>query len=274
MPEQVDGAEVGERLHHGQRRTGRQRRASQGDRDAPHRLPVALPEAPRRFEGLTGLAEERTAAQHVDVRVEDGGEDHGRAQRASAARGSAGPRRAGSSAAGWRRRTARGRRRPGRRPAWPSAARAPSPASAGRGSRRRTPAPPGPPPTTRVPAPTPTPRSRLLTRARGSRVRAMSSKASTPPMKLAGSAISGPTTTSAITALTIDHAGTRRRRVGAATAVAAAVSANRRRASARPRRRSGGPPRWRRSGPSSPRPTRRCGRGAAPPGWPRTRCPP
>jgi hypothetical protein len=76
--EEVDRAEVGQRLHHRQRRPGGQRRPGEREREPADRPRVAQPEAARGLERVARLLQERRAAEHVDVRVQHEREHHDR----------------------------------------------------------------------------------------------------------------------------------------------------------------------------------------------------
>ena len=159
---------------------------------------MAEAERPRRLDRVARLLEERAAAQHVDVRVEDQRQDDDR-RRASSASRAAGSRRrtpsAAPSAAGSRRRTGRAARTRARRRASPAAARAPSRASGGRGSRRRRRARPASRRASSVPAPTPSGEHdarRAAPRAAASRRRRANAPGSAT--NESGSASSGPAT--------------------------------------------------------------------------------
>ena len=120
-------------------------------------------------------------------------------------------RRTGSTAAGWPVRTGRARRRRGRTPASPWAARGPSRGSAAPGSRRTTAARRARRRPRACRRRRPTPSTTLVVSARGSSVRAIWSKASSCPKKLAGRATSGPTMTRATTPPRTAQPGTRAR---------------------------------------------------------------
>ena len=143
IAEQVDGTEVRQRLHHGQRDAGAERRTSQRQCHAQHRPPVGQAERSGRLERLARLAQERAAPQHVDVRVEDQRQHRDRARRgADVGQADAEERPNGALERRSPRRTGRAGRTRGHTRAPRAGGRAPSPASGGRGSRRRTPAAP------------------------------------------------------------------------------------------------------------------------------------
>ena len=79
--EEVDGAEVRQRLHHRERRAGGQRRARQRQRHARDRPPVAEAERARRLHRVARLLQERAAPEDVDVRVEHERQHDDRADR-------------------------------------------------------------------------------------------------------------------------------------------------------------------------------------------------
>ena len=74
-PEQVHGAEVGERLHQGERHAAEDRRARERQADPHDRAPARHAEPAGRLEQRARLAQERRARQQVHVRVEHERED-------------------------------------------------------------------------------------------------------------------------------------------------------------------------------------------------------
>ena len=81
VAEQVDGAEISQRLHHRERDAGGQSGPGERQRDPPQRGRMREPERPRGLQRLPRLAQERTPAEHVDVWVEHEREHHDRAER-------------------------------------------------------------------------------------------------------------------------------------------------------------------------------------------------
>ncbi len=83
--EQVDGAEVGERLHQRERHAAEDRRPRQRDPDPQDRPRARHAEPARRLDQRARLAQERGARQQIHVRVEHEREHHdGAARRADA----------------------------------------------------------------------------------------------------------------------------------------------------------------------------------------------
>ena len=81
--QEVHRAEVGQRLHDRQGGAGGQGRAGQRQGHLADGLAVGAAHAPGRLQRLAGLAEEGAPPQHVDVGVQDGGEDGDRAARST-----------------------------------------------------------------------------------------------------------------------------------------------------------------------------------------------
>ena len=74
VPEGRHGPEVGEGLHHRQRRAGDERRPGERERHAEECDEARAAEAPRGFQRRPALRAERRAGEEIDVRVVD--EDH------------------------------------------------------------------------------------------------------------------------------------------------------------------------------------------------------